>query len=60
MADPSLYTYPSPLKGYEDLPSLPDEISKDGKSYINPPSTNLSSSYDRFTEPLDNGRKGGL
>jgi hypothetical protein len=23
MADPSLYTYPSPLEGYENLPPLP-------------------------------------
>ena len=32
MADPSRYTYESPLKGYENAPPLPDEKAADGKS----------------------------
>lgn len=33
MADPSLYTYPSPLAGgYENAPPLPTEKAEDGKS----------------------------
>ena len=32
MADPALYTYPSPLKGWENAPQLPDEKAEDGKS----------------------------
>jgi hypothetical protein len=60
MADPSLYTYPSPLKGYENAPPLPDERAEDGKSYKNPQTGVLSKSYERFTEPLDNGIRGGL
>lgn len=32
MADPSLYTYPSPLEGYENAPQLSDEKAEDGKS----------------------------
>jgi len=60
MADPSLYTYPSPLAGYEDLPPLPEEKAADGKSYVNPPTGVLSKSYERFCEPLDNGVRGAL
>jgi len=26
MADPTLYTYPSPLKGYENLQPLPEYV----------------------------------
>lgn len=26
MADPSLYTYPSPLEGFENLPPLPEYV----------------------------------
>ena len=60
MADPALYTYPSPLAGYENLPPLPDEKAADGKSYFNPPTGKLSSSYERFVDPLDQGRRGAL
>lgn len=60
MADPSLYTYESPLKGYENAPPLPDEKAEDGKSYVNPQTGILSKSYEQFTEPLDRGRRGGL
>lgn len=60
MADPSLYTYPSPLAGWENLPALPDEKTEDGKSYVNPPTGKLSASYEAFTAPLDTGRRGGL
>lgn len=55
MADPTLYTYPSPLEGYRDLPPLPTELSEDGKSYVNPPSGKLSDSYTKFPAPLQNG-----
>lgn len=67
MADPFNYTYPSPLAPYthtkNPLPVLPDTLSEDGKSYVNPPRTDgrdRSESYERFVEPLDNGRRGGL
>src|SRR5689334_2520299 len=30
MSDTFLYTYPSPLEGYENLPPLPDELNEDG------------------------------
>jgi hypothetical protein len=65
MADPFQYTYPSPLAPYahaKDLPALPDAMAADGKSYVNPPRADgkLSESYERFVEPLDNGRRGGL
>jgi len=64
-SDPFNYTYPSPLAPYahiRDLPQLPDTIAADGKSYVNPPHPDgkLSESYDRFVEPLDRGRRGGL
>ena len=36
MSDTFLYTYPSPLEGYENLPPLPDELNEDGKSFKNP------------------------
>lgn len=62
MADPSLYTFPSPLAVYEGkkLEPLPNDIWEDGKSFINPPSEKESDSYERFTYPLDNGRRGAL
>lgn len=55
MADPSLYTYPSPLEGYRNLPPLPNELSEDGKSYVNPSTGKLSDSYAKFPAPLQNG-----
>ncbi|TVY16037.1 putative 21.2 kDa protein [Lachnellula arida] len=60
MASPAHYTYPSPLAGYENAPPLPDEKAADGKSYVNPPTGVLSKSYERFTEPLDNGIRGAF
>jgi len=60
MADPSAYIYPSPLAGYENAPPLPNEISEDGKSYVNPRTGILSKSYEKFIEPLDDGRRGGF
>lgn len=60
MADPSLYTYPSPLAGWENSPPLPTDISSDGKSYVNPETGVKSKSYEKFPEPLDTGKRGGL
>lgn len=60
MADPSLYKYPSPLAGYENLAPLPTELSQDGKSLVNPQTGIKSKSYEKFTEPLDSGIRGGL
>lgn len=60
MADPSLYTFPSPLKGWKNLPPLPEETTADGKSLVNPPAEKLSGSYERFIDPLDQGKRGGL
>ncbi|OCK82784.1 hypothetical protein K432DRAFT_209671 [Lepidopterella palustris CBS 459.81] len=59
MADPSLYTYQSPLEGYENLPPLPNEIAADGKSFVNPPAEK-SSQYDSFPHPITNGSRGGF
>ncbi|KAF5022206.1 hypothetical protein F66182_5745, partial [Fusarium sp. NRRL 66182] len=59
MGDASVFTYPSPLTGYEDAPPLPDEKAEDGKSYVNLPADKLSEAYDKFTPPLDRGRRGG-
>jgi hypothetical protein len=58
--DPTLYTYPSPLAGYENAPPLPEEKAENGKSYANHQTGVLSKSYERFTEPLDNGVRGAL
>lgn len=60
MADPSLYTYPSPLAGYENAPPLPEEKAADGKSYVNPSTGVISKSYEQFTDPLDRGIRGGF
>lgn len=32
MADPSVYSYPSPLEGWDVSTPLPDEKAEDGKS----------------------------
>ena len=32
MADPAIYSYPSPLEGWENSTPLPDEKAEDGKS----------------------------
>ncbi|QSZ30438.1 hypothetical protein DSL72_004961 [Monilinia vaccinii-corymbosi] len=60
MADPSLYEYPSPLAGYENVAPLPTELSPDGKSLVNPQTGVKSKSYEKFTEPLDSGIRGGF
>ncbi|EKG22412.1 Dopa 45-dioxygenase [Macrophomina phaseolina MS6] len=60
MSDPSLYTYPSPLEGWENLPPLPDERAADGKSYVNPPAEKKSSAYTAFPAPITNGIRGGF
>ncbi|KAH0603561.1 uncharacterized protein H6S33_007883 [Morchella sextelata] len=54
MADPELYTFPSPLAGYENLPPLPTTINADGKSFYNPPAEKLSDAYEKFAAPIDN------
>ncbi|KAK1237062.1 hypothetical protein MKX07_000484 [Trichoderma sp. CBMAI-0711] len=60
MANPLKYTYPSPLAGFENAPPLSDERNEDGKSFVNPMREHLSEAYSRFTDPLDNGRRGGF
>lgn len=60
MADPSLYTYPSPLEGYKGLEPLSDKRNEDGKSYKNLQTGKLSKSYNAFTDGIDNGRRGGF
>lgn len=52
MSDTWLYEYPSPLKGFENLHPLPNDLSEDGKSYVNPQTGVLSKSYSRFTSGL--------
>ncbi|KAK4548970.1 hypothetical protein LTR36_008743 [Oleoguttula mirabilis] len=67
MADPSLYTYPSPLSGYEGLDPLPNEKETAGpnaKAFINPPSSKpsptLSTAYTHFPSPITNDTRGGF
>ncbi|THX73831.1 hypothetical protein D6D04_08287 [Aureobasidium pullulans] len=60
MSDPSIYTYPSPLEGYKNLPRLSDEKNADGKSYVNPPASKPSPAYDSFTSPITNDERGGF
>ena len=60
MTDAFAFEYPSPLAGYEDAPPLSDEKAEDGKSYKNPQTGVLSPAYERFVDPLDLGRRGGL
>ncbi|KAK0708310.1 DOPA-like domain-containing protein [Lasiosphaeris hirsuta] len=60
MSDPSAYTYPSPLAGYENAAPLPDERAEDGKSFRIPEMGVLSSAYDKFIDPLENGRRGAF
>lgn len=55
------YSYPSPLKGFENAEPLSEEKNADGKSLVNPPRDDgLSKAYEAFTDPLDTGRRGGL
>lgn len=58
-SDPSLYTYSSPLQGYENLSPLPNELNEDGKSFKNPETGTLSESYNKFTSGVTNGVRGG-
>ncbi|KAI2486627.1 DodA Aromatic ring-cleaving dioxygenase [Pyrenophora tritici-repentis] len=60
MSEPSLYTYESPLKGYEGLEPLPNEKADDGKSYVNPPAEKRSEAYTSFVAPITNGIRGGF
>ncbi|KKY26395.1 putative dopadioxygenase [Diplodia seriata] len=59
MSDPSLYTYPSPLEGWENLPPLPNDLAADGKSFLNPPGAK-SPAYTAFPVPITNGPRGGF
>ncbi|KAI1322584.1 DOPA-like domain-containing protein [Xylariaceae sp. FL0255] len=54
------YTYPSPLAGFENLPPLPNDRAEDGKSFVNPKAEKRSEAYEKFVEPLNNGRRGGF
>ncbi|GAB7324649.1 hypothetical protein MBLNU13_g08528t1 [Cladosporium sp. NU13] len=63
MADPSLYTYPSPLEGTDtSTPLSDDRVSSgpDAKSYINPTPTTKSSAYNSFPSPITNDTRGGF
>ncbi|KAF4441830.1 DOPA 4,5-dioxygenase [Fusarium austroafricanum] len=60
MGDASVFTYPSPLTGYENAPPLSDEKAQDGKSFVNPPSDKLSEAYERFIDPLNRSERGGF
>lgn len=60
MADPSLYTYQSPLEGWDVSDPLPDERNDDGKSFRNPQHGILSKSYEQFTDGITNGQRGGF
>ncbi|EMC95736.1 hypothetical protein BAUCODRAFT_148615 [Baudoinia panamericana UAMH 10762] len=63
MADPSLYTFPSPLEGYRGLEPLSIEKCTEGpnaKAFINPAPTTPSQAYNAFTDPISNGTRGGF
>lgn len=60
MAEHFVYTFPSPLAGYENATPLPEETSEDGKSLKNPQTGVLSKAYETFADPLEHGRRGGL
>ncbi|USW56063.1 Putative Dopa 4,5-dioxygenase, DOPA-like superfamily [Septoria linicola] len=55
MADPSLYSYPDPLHGWEGLEPLSNERNVDGKSLKNPTPIKLSSAYTQFPAPIPTG-----
>lgn len=59
MGDPSAYTYPSPLAGYEHAAPLTNDLNPDGKSFQNPPAP-LSAAYQQFTSGVTNGTRGGF
>ncbi|OQO04028.1 hypothetical protein B0A48_10671 [Cryoendolithus antarcticus] len=63
MSDPSLYTYESPLVGWEGGKPLSDEPIKEGpdaKSLPNPSPTRPSEAYHTFTSPISNDTRGGF
>ncbi|KAF2158056.1 hypothetical protein K461DRAFT_274300 [Myriangium duriaei CBS 260.36] len=60
MSEALMYTYPSPLEGFGNHPPLSDELNEDGKSYKNPTPTEPSAAYSSFTNPIDNGIRGGF
>ena len=60
LQNPPLSSYPSPLKGFENLEPLTEDKAEDGKSFINPQTGKLSRAYEEFPDPLDKGRRGGL
>lgn len=66
MADPSLYTYPSPLAPYKNqtnLPTLSEDRETEGpnaKAYINPRATTSSNAYTHFPDPITNSTRGGF
>lgn len=60
MSDTFWYDYPSPLKGYEGLEPLGEELTKDGKSFKNPETGVDSEAYQTFTSGITNGRRGGF
>lgn len=60
MSDPFLYTFPSPLAGFEDHAPLSDELNEDGKSFKNPQTGVLSESYEKFTSGIRNDNRGGF
>ncbi|RVX67946.1 putative 21.2 kDa protein [Exophiala mesophila] len=60
MSDTFLYSYPSPLEGYEGQEPLGEELEEDGKSFKNPKTGIKSEAYNRFTGGVTNGRRGGF
>ncbi|RMZ06896.1 hypothetical protein D0860_05332 [Hortaea werneckii] len=63
MSDPSLYTFPSPLEGWQQGEPLPEQQHSEGpnaKSYVNPPPTTPSAAYKEFTNPITNSTRGGF
>ena len=66
MAEPSAYEYPSPLKGWENLPPLPkvfaeQNLARDESddAYVNLQTGILSPSYCKFSDGVTNGPRGG-
>jgi len=59
--DPALYTYPSPLVGWEDHAPLPTGYNADGKSLPSAATpAGQSPSYGAFGSPITNGSRGGF
>lgn len=53
------YKFPSPLKGFENAPPLPEQRNPD-KTYVNPPRKTPSKAYEEFPDPLDKTARGGF